>query len=196
MTRAPMCGHAGPAAAVSFLLMWTAMMVAMMLPSFGPTLWRYQQAIRRTGETHIARPSALLGAGYFLVWTAIGLAALPASVVMTALARTVPCAVGAIIVIAGAFQFTTWKTRLLGCCRFASGCGRASWRDGLRLGLHCGGCCAGFTAILLAAGAMDLRAMAGLTAAITIERWSPAGAYAARAIGAGAIATGLLLIVR
>jgi predicted metal-binding membrane protein len=43
-------------------------------------------------------------------------------------------------------------------------------RHGLCLGLHCSYCCAGLTAILLVIGVMDLRAMAVVTAAITVER--------------------------
>ena len=43
-------------------------------------------------------------------------------------------------------------------------------RHGLCLGLHCSYCCVGLTAILLVIGVMDLRAMAVVTAAITIER--------------------------
>jgi hypothetical protein len=40
-------------------------------------------------------------------------------------------------------------------------------QHGLRLGLHCGACCAGLTAILLVIGVVDLRVMAVVTAAIT-----------------------------
>jgi predicted metal-binding membrane protein len=43
---------------------------------------------------------------------------------------------------------------------------------------------------------MDLRAMAGVAAAITLERLAPAGRTAARAFGAGIVAAGLLLIAR
>jgi hypothetical protein len=38
--------------------------------------------------------------------------------------------------------------------------------------------------------------MAVVAAAITLERLAPAGEYVARAIGAGGIGTGLLLIAR
>ena len=72
--------------------------------------------------------------------------------------------------IAGAFQFTAWKARHLACCREAperdhilpadSG---TAWRHGLRLGIHCGCCCAGLMAMLLVIGVMDLRAMAAVT---------------------------------
>ena len=71
-----------------------------------------------------------------------------------------------------------------------------AWRYGLRLGIHCLHCCAGLTAILLAMGVMDLRAMATVTLAITIERLAPAGERVARIIGAVVIGAGLILIVR
>jgi len=53
-------------------------------------------------------------------------------------------------------------------------------------------------AILLALGVMDLRAMAIVAAAITVERLVPAPAVerVARATGAVALGAGLLLIAR
>ena len=71
-----------------------------------------------------------------------------------------------------------------------------AWRHGLRLGLHCSTCCAGLTTILLVIGVMDLRAMAVVAAAITVERLAPAGERVARAIGAFVVATGLFLLAR
>jgi predicted metal-binding membrane protein len=49
-------------------------------------------------------------------------------------------------------------------------------------------------AILLVIGVMDLRAMAAVTVAITVERLAPNGVYAARAIGAVGVGAGLFLI--
>jgi predicted metal-binding membrane protein len=69
-----------------------------------------------------------------------------------------------------------------------------AWRHGLRFGLHCTYCCAGLTAILLVIGVMDLRAMAIVTAAISVERLAPAGERVARAIGAIVAGAGLLLV--
>src|SRR5580700_7790043 len=185
-----MPGQTWLGAAASFLAMWAVMMVAMMLPSLVPMLWRYRQAVGRTGETRLGRLTALVGAGYFFVWTACGMAAFPLGVALAAvemqlpaLARAVPIAVGVVVLIAGALQFTAWKAHHLACCREAPGRGRTlpadagtAWRHGLLLGLHCGYCCAGLTAILLVIGVMDLRAMAGVTAAITLERLAPASA--------------------
>src|SRR6202790_3981973 len=203
-----MCGQTWPGAAASFLGMWVVMMVAMMLPSLVPMLWRYRRAVGRTSETRLNRLTALAGVGYFFVWTVFGMAAFPLGVALAAvemqlpaLARAVPIAVGGVVLIAGALQFTAWKARHLACCREASERGRrlpadtgTAWRHGLRLGLHCGHCCAGLTAILLVLGVTDLRAMAVVTAAITVERIAPVGERVARATGAVAVGAGLFLI--
>ena len=69
-------------------------------------------------------------------------------------------------------------------------------KHGLHLGLHCSHCCAGLVAILLVNGVMDLRAMAVVAAAITVERLAPAGERVARAIGAVVVGAGLFLIAR
>jgi predicted metal-binding membrane protein len=120
-----------------------------------------------------------------------------------ALARAVPLAVSVIVLIAGALQFTAWKAHHLSCCREAPGAGHTlpadsgtAWRHGLRLGLHCSYCCANLTAIFLVIGVMDLRAMAVVTAAITLERLAPAGERVAQSVGAVVIAVGLFLIAR
>ncbi|MEO8179795.1 MAG: DUF2182 domain-containing protein [Deltaproteobacteria bacterium] len=151
-------------AAASFLGMWIVMMIAMMLPPLLPMLWRYRQAVTRTAETRLGMLTALVGAGYFCVWTALGMLAFPLGVGLAALemqqpalASIVPIAVGGIVLIAGAHQFSAWKAHHLGCCRqgLVGGCtlpadAGTAWRHGLRLGLHCSRCCAGLTAILLA----------------------------------------------
>jgi Predicted metal-binding integral membrane protein (DUF2182)/Bacterial protein of unknown function (DUF899) len=181
-----------------------------MLPSLVPMLRRYRQAVGRTGETRLGRLTALVGVGYFFVWTVFGMAAFPLGVALAAiamqqpaLARAVPIAVGVVVLIAGSLQLTAWKARHLACCREAPGRGHTlppaagtAWRHGLRLGLHCSHCCAGLMAIPLVIGVMDLRAMAVVAAAITVERLAPAGERVARAIGAVVIGAGLFLIAR
>jgi predicted metal-binding membrane protein len=204
-----MPGQTWVAAAASFGVMWTVMMVAMMLPSLAPTLWRYRQAAGRAGQPRLGRLTALVGAAYFLVWSILGVVVYPAGIALAAaemryraLAGAVPMAAGMVVLMAGVFQFTSWKAHHLACCREAPRArtlpadAATAWRLGLRLGLHCSYGCAGLTAILLVIGIMDLRAMAVITAAITAERIAPAGERVARAIGAVAAGAGLLLIAR
>lgn len=203
-----MPGQTWPGAAASFLGMWVAMMVPMMLPSLVPMVWRYRQAVGRPDGARLGGLTALVGVGYFFVWTVLGMAVFPLGAALAAaemqqpeLSRAVPVLAGVVVLLAGALQLTPWKARHLACCRESPGCGhtlpadaRTAWRHGLRLGLHCGHCCAGPMAILLALGIMDLGAMAVVTAAITAERLAPAGERVAQALGAAAVGAGLFLI--
>jgi predicted metal-binding membrane protein len=205
-----MPGQTWPGAAASFLGMWVVMMVAMMLPSLVSMLWRYRQAVGRTGEMRLGGLTALVGVGYFFVWAVFGIVAFPLGVVLAtiemqqpAAARVVPIAVGVVVLLAGAFQFTRWKAHHLLCCRETPGRGRTlpadagtAWRYGLHLGLHCSSSSTGLTAILLVIGVMDLRVMAAVTAAITLERLAPDGERVAQAMGAVVIGAASLLIAR
>ena len=205
-----MPGESWAGAAASFLGMWIAMMAAMMLPSLVPMLRRYRRAVGGAGGMRLEWLTALVGLAYFVVWSAIGLAAFPlgvwlaaAEMRLPALSREVPIAAGALVLAAGLIQFSAWKAHCLACCREAPARGLAlpadagaAWRHGLGLGLSCAYCCAGPMAVLFVAGIMDLRAMAVVTAAITLERFAPAGERVARAIGAVAVGAGLLLIAR
>src|SRR5215469_8405839 len=107
------------------------MMVAMMLPSLVPMLLRYRQAIGGTGLTRAGFLTTLVGVGYFFVWTVFGMAAFPLGAALAeidmrqpVLARAVPIAVGVVVLIAGALQFSAWKARHLACCPEAHGRGR------------------------------------------------------------------------
>jgi predicted metal-binding membrane protein len=205
-----MPGQTWPGAAATFLGMWVVMMVAMMLPSLVPMLWHYRRAVGRSGETRLGCLTALVGAGYFFVWTLFGAAAYPLGIALAAIemelpvvARSVPLAAGVVVLIAGVVQFTAWKARQLACCREAPkrarvlpANSRTAWRHGLRLGCHCNTCCAGPTAILFVIGVMDLHAMLVVMGAITVERLAPAGERVARAIGAIVVAAGLVLIAQ
>jgi predicted metal-binding membrane protein len=205
-----MPGQTWAGAAASFLGMWVVMMVAMMLPSLLPMLRRYRAAVRTgAGRSRLGRLTAIVGLGYFFVWTLFGVAVFPLGVALAELemkaaplARAVPFAVGAVVLLGGLLQLTAWKARQLACCRDA-GCGHTlaadaltAWRHGLRLGVHCCRCCAGLMAILLCIGVMDLRAMLIIAAAITIERVAPAGERVARGTGAVFAAAGLVLVAR
>lgn len=210
MAWIPTCGQTPLAAAASFLGMWVVMMLAMMLPSLVPMLWRYRQAVRGAGAARLGPLTALVAVAYFFVWAAFGMAVFALGTAATAagmhqpgLARAVPIAVGVVVLIGGALQFTAWKAHHLACCRHEPARHSAlpahvgaAWRHGLRLGLHCCGSCAGLTAILLVIGVMDLRAMALVAGAITAERLAPAGERLARISGAIAVTAGLAMIVR
>lgn len=198
------------ALATSFVGMWTVMMVAMMLPSIAPTLWHYRRAAAERDVVFAGWHAVAAGLGYFGVWIALGLTVFPLGLLLTrlqmqsaALSRAMPVAVGGVVLLAGLCQLTAWKARHLDCCRNSEPKHREMrtshanpWRFGFRLGLHCVCRCAPMTAILLAAGIMDLRVMVVVTIAITLERIAPSGRLAARAIGVAAVIAGLSLMAQ
>jgi len=210
MSWIPMLGRTWLDATASFVAIWVVMMMAMMLPSLAPTLWRYRQTRGNSGETSPTWRTAVAGIAYFFVWTVFGIVLFPVGATLAEiemqrpdLARIVPIAVGMVVVIAGAFQCSAWKVLHLVSCRKPLGHKRRmpvnagnAWRHGLHLGLHCTYGCAGFTAILLVVGVMDLRVMALVTTAITAERLAPNGERIARAVGVVVVGIGLLLIAR
>jgi predicted metal-binding membrane protein len=204
----PMCGRTWLRAAASFIGMWIAMMTSMMLPSFAPVLWRYRETLRRAGTRRTARHASAMAAGYVCAWTAIGLASFVLGAAfaelalrMPAVARAVPFAGGAVVLLAGALQMSAWKADRLACCR--EGVARhvmpregllASCVAGLRHGLHCACCCAPLTAALFVFGVMDLRAMMLVTVAVTAERVAGSYRSVARGIGVALLALGCLMI--
>jgi predicted metal-binding membrane protein len=56
-----MPGQTSAGAAASVLGMWIVMMVAMMLPSLLPMLWRYREAVTSAVETRLGLLTALVG---------------------------------------------------------------------------------------------------------------------------------------
>lgn len=196
--------HAMPMnASASLIGMWVPMMAAMMLPSLVPTLWLYRRSVRARGNGAAVLLTVMMAAGYFLVWTALGLATVPLIAPMSMLRRVAPVIVGVVVLAAGALELSSWKARQLDCCRRDTGhpCARpssasAAFGSGVHLGLHCCSCCAGVTALLLVSGDMSLRAMTLATAAVTVERLAPRGMDIARLIGAVVLCAGFVLIAR
>jgi predicted metal-binding membrane protein len=203
-----MPGQSWLGVAGSFIGMWIAMMVLMMLPSLIPKLRQYRRAIRETGGLRVGRLTALVGVGYFFVWTLVGLLVLPIGVALDAIAmsepafsHTLPIVIAMVVLIAGGIQVSPWKGRQIAACRDArdrtvQAAAGTAWRHGMRLGCQCVSCCGNLMVILLVIGIMDLRAMAAVTAAITLERLAPAGERIARVIGAVVVVAGVLLVAR
>lgn len=206
--RMPMPGGGSLAEAAAFVGVWAVMMVAMMLPSFVPALLAYRRLLREAPVRRVGTPTVLAGVGYFLLWASVGAVVYLLSVgLMTAEMRwpvlrpLAPRAGGVVLLAAGAVQLTTWKTRQLERCRMGLLCGRApsgtgwsAYWDGVRYGVHCCLCCAGFMLALLGSGMMDLAAVGGITALITLERVARRPDRAARAAGILLLAAAALRI--
>ncbi len=85
--------------------------------------------------------------------------------------RWLPTLAGAILVVAGGYQFTQWKAVCLKHCRtplsflmthdFGGGA-RSAFKAGLNHGAYCLGCCWALMAVLVVVGLMNLVWMAGI----------------------------------
>ncbi|WP_438820197.1 DUF2182 domain-containing protein [Burkholderia contaminans] len=204
------CGWGAGRTFAAFAGMWGAMTVTMMLPVLAPVLWRYRQSVGPLAAVRSTWLVAVVGAGYFAVWMAVGALVFPAGAALTsaaarlpALARAMPFVAGTVVLAAGVLQFSGWKARRLTCCRHAATGAHpphaeagAAWRHGVRAATRCGACCGNLMAVALAAGMMDLRVMAVVTVAIAAERLAPAGGRVARIVGCVVVGGGMVMIVR
>src|SRR6266436_7928660 len=120
-----------------FAVLWVTMMAAMMLPGAVPAVVRRVQASRRV------RGVPLFLGSYLAVWALVGVA-------VYALYRPHGVAVaGAIVIAAGAYEFTPLKRYFRQRCRDSTG-------SGLGYGLCCLGSSIGLMVILVALSVMSV----------------------------------------
>ena len=197
---------ASVAGLATFLAAWTVMMAAMMLPAASPMLTLYDLMMRRDGTSAPRRPWPS-GIGYVRGGAAVGgvawLAGRATGAGMTAglAAGRRPLALGAVLVVAGAYQFTPLKQACLRHCQSPLGFLMTHWHGGaagaLRMGLehgaYCLGCCWVLFALLVAVGTMSVPWMLLLTLLVTAEKLLPHGARIGQVAGGAMIVLGVLV---
>jgi len=191
-------------AAPVFLAMWVTMMVAMMFPTIAPIVLLHRLVIRRRGGGPAATVSFV--GGYLLVWAAIGVVPLLTLLAfrdLTADAMWVERGCGAVLVVAGVYQFTAWKQACLRACRtpltflsthdFGRGL-RGTVRAGVSHGAYCLGCCWALMAVLFAVGLMNLAWMAAIAVVFLAEKTWRHGVALTKVVGAATAVFGLVVL--
>lgn len=191
--------------AVVFLGMWTTMMVAMMFPTIAPIVLLHRLVVRRRRQG--PWPTVSLVSGYLTVWAAVGLLPLAVLVGFREVAHGsvwVDRAGGAVLVLAGVYQFTRWKEVCQRACRtpltflvthdFGSG-SFGALRTGLSHGLYCLGCCWALMAVLFVVGLMNLTWMAAIAVVFLAEKHWRHGAGLTKVVGTGVLAFGVAVLV-
>lgn len=189
--------------------MWAVMMAAMMLPTAVPAILvfdRIADARRRTGRS--SGFTWMFVVGYVLAWTGFSVAAtlaqwaLHAAAALSAGMSTTHALTGAAILLAaGAYQWSPLKGWCLAHCRSPFEFLAAHWREGrggglimgMRHGAYCVGCCWMLMAVLFVAGVMNLAWIALLSAAALVEKTLLHGPAFARAMGIALIGWGTWL---
>jgi predicted metal-binding membrane protein len=184
--------------------MWSVMMAAMMLPSATPMVLSFAALNRKRDE---GARSLYFVTGYLALWTAFGVVATTAQWALQSIGLLSPMIVststvftGALLVIAGLFQFTPLKHTCLLACRSPLGFLLSNWNDGLwgawrmgiRHGLYCLGCCWALMALLFVGGVMNILWIAALAALVAVEKLAPKGVEVARVLGCFIIGAGIL----
>jgi predicted metal-binding membrane protein len=136
-----------------FSAVWVAMMAAMMLPGTVP-------AVLRRAQAGGMRAVLLFAGSYLGVWALVG-------VVVYALYRphgTV--AAGAVVIVAGIYEFTPLKQHFRRRCRDSA-------RSGFQFGLCCTGSSIGLMAMLVALGVMSITWMAVIAVLVLAQKLLP-----------------------
>lgn len=182
----PMTGTVG-LTLPAFMVAWTVMMAAMMLPSIAPVASLYARSI---SDRRAPRLTLFTG-GYLLVWASAGVLAFALGSWLAGLADGDPrlgTAAGVAAYLGcGLYQLSPLKYRCLAHCRsplalfFHYSSYQGPLRD-LRVGAHhgayCLACCWGLMVVLLALGAMSVIPMLILaTVVITEKLWSKGEAF-------------------
>jgi predicted metal-binding membrane protein len=197
---------------VLLFVMWAVMMIAMMVPAAAPMVLTFAMVQRtRREQDRAAIPTVVFLLGYAVVWMAYAAAAAlaqwrlhEAGFLSAAMASTSARLGGALLLVAGVFQWTPLKHACLAKCRSPLSFVMTEWRDGragafvmgMRHGAYCVVCCWALMALLFVAGVMNLLWVAGLAVFVLAERVLPGGLVVGRIGGALLLVAGVVLLVR
>ncbi len=177
---------------VPFVLGWTAMMVAMMIPATLPLILLYRVVARQRLSPIQARGGiAALLLGYIAVWAVAGLPVYLYALTAEAAGSYAIVLPAVLLVIGGIYQFTSLKRSCHARCSSPLFFLMQKWKPGtagaLRLGvLHgidCLGCCAGLMVGLIALGMMNLALVFTVALIIFAEKTLPESHRIARPLG-------------
>lgn len=201
--------HAGhalplPLTAAAFVVGWTLMTVAMMLPSTFPLMEIFRRLVRRR-----RRPAVLVGmltGGYLAAWAVLGALVFTAGRAIGGLELPMPAWAPAagLFLLAGAFQFSALKYRCLEQCRAplgfvlsrwsaATGEARRAWRIGFDHGLFCAGCCWALMLLMFAAASANLLWMFALGLVMAVEKNASWGRRIGEPLGVVLLAAGVVI---
>ena len=187
-------------------LMWATMMVAMMLPSALPTILIFHKAVRNDPE--VRSPSGRMfafAAGYILAWSGFSVGATllqwglaEAALLSPMMVSATPWLGGALLIVAGVYQWTPLKHACLRHCRSPLAFFVEHWqpgmpgalRLGLRHGLYCVGCCWALMLLLFVGGVMSLLWIGAITAFVLMEKLAPYRAQGGRLSGLALVLAG------
>ena len=197
-------------AAILYLVGWTLMTVAMMLPTVIPLLHIFRRLTARRPD-HAKLLAAVIG-GYLGTWIAFGAAAHAADWLLHQLVEHIawldarPWVIGAAtLCAAGAFQFSALKYRCLEKCRAPLSFVTERWRGrdefwnafqlGIDHGKFCVGCCWALMLLMFGVGIGNVGWMLALAALTAIEKNLPWGRKISAPLGVSLLGWAAFIVV-
>ena len=194
---------AAPVSLGTFLALVGVMMAAMMLPAALPMVTAYRGlATLDSNPTEGTVRTFVFSAMYLLLWLLFTGAALVLLVALGLMGMTSGVgllAPGLVLIAAGTYQFTSWKSYCLTKCRTPVGFVMEHWRTGrkgaarmgLSHGIYCLGCCWVLMLVVFVTGAMSLLWMVGFAGLVLAEKVWSRGETLALVIGAASVVAGV-----
>jgi predicted metal-binding membrane protein len=196
--------------AALYLVGWTLMTVAMMLPTTLPLLDIFRRLTARRPER--GQLMLLVITGYLSVWIGFGVGAHLADWVLHLVVEYSPWVEanawvigGGTLLLAGAFQFSRLKYRCLDRCRAPLSFimeywrGRHDYRNALLLGINhgifCVGCCWALMLLMFGVGVGNVGWMLGLGAIMAVEKNLPWGRKLSAPLGLALLVCGALIFL-
>lgn len=190
-----------------FLLTWTVMVGAMMLPTTVPM--SRQVVVNSAGAPHPGRARAVFAVSYLTVWLGFGLAGLAADLGVHAAVQRLPwldgdsqLMLGAMVAGVGMFQFSRLMDRCLTACRDPVTMlrrhdvpGSGVWRLGWHHALNCLGCCGALMLLMFGAGVASLVVMVLLTAVMLAETTTAWGKRLVTPVGAALLVAAVAIVL-
>ncbi len=186
---------------VRMVLMWVLMSAAMMAPTVLPALATYEELGETGASVHMGR---LLG-GYLFVWLGFSLSAAALQMVLFQAGLIDPLGKSGtrflsagLLAVAGVYQFSPVKDACLEKCRspmmfFMTHWDEGPWRNGIRLGLVCLGCCWALMLLAFVGGVMNLAFMGLATIIMVFEKLPDLGRWITRPLGGALIAASVAI---
>ena len=184
------------------------MSLAMMLPSFIPTLRVYED-LRSTGSGSLSGFWALT-VGYITVWvvyaflmTVLQLVLISRNVLSDSMVGSNSYPIIILFLVAGIYQLMNFKDQCLTYCRnpllIFLARGEAGlvreYQTGIRFAIWCLGCCLFLMALCLITGLMNIAWMGLLTIIITLEKLPDLGKYVSKPLGIVLIGASLIFYI-
>ncbi len=193
------------------IMMWAIMMAGMMLPSALPIIMLVEGINKKRQSNGLSyTPTLFFALGYLLTWCFYSFIIAILQYFLHHLELLNHMMISnnnifsaCLLIIAGGYQFSSFKQHCLHLCRSPLSLIASEWREGklgalslgIKHGSYCLGCCWFLMALLFVAGVMNLSWILILSLVVLVEKLAPNGEWLSKILGSVLIFYGISYLV-